>query len=684
MRFVCDSCHAQYMISDEKVGPAGVRVRCKKCGHIITVKRVAESAPTPAAPERDQTEVMSNPLANLEGDASSAPTDSGALTDAAAAASPQPSAPFSASELDDEIGQAFDSVLGGRGSSSIPVPAAEGTVTDPNLTMPMAAAGAPAGGLVVSGAEDPDRLATRVMDLAQYANLSRAGASDLVSAASRGNGATEAATKTTDWYVAINDRQLGPFDIDAVREHWDKGELTPDSLVWRAGFGDWKPLSTVGELANLVAPVPRAPPAGATAAGAQLPWQVGKDNGAAAGPAAAAASADAKAEPEWKPSAASALASLVEEEIKALTKPTPKRGPEPLGVGEERPAKKGLLDLPEAASEMTAPGRPPAELTPSARRRAPETIESGPMAAGSPYAAEEVSRPRPRARATTEASAPWRRDRSSRALILAIFGGFLAAGGLVALTLVLVLRSPSRPAETVEMPPPPAGMARQPTVPAPAASPPAPNEPGPSRAPEVSAPAAPAAADPAAPAAAARSAEPKVATTKKAPREASAAPSPKPAAEPRALAAKKAARDDEPDPPRKSKVDDAFEELFGRREEEPERPAAKPKRSVFVPPAVGTPSKESLSQADIMQVVLSQKPAIATCVKQYQEKNPGEHGTIVMKWTIRNDGRTTGVRCDTDDFAGSVLDKCLAGAIKTWQFPAYSGAPQTIPFPFKF
>ncbi|MBL8933563.1 MAG: zinc-ribbon domain-containing protein, partial [Archangium sp.] len=27
MRFVCESCRAQYMINDEKVGPKGVKVR---------------------------------------------------------------------------------------------------------------------------------------------------------------------------------------------------------------------------------------------------------------------------------------------------------------------------------------------------------------------------------------------------------------------------------------------------------------------------------------------------------------------------------------------------------------------------------------------------------------------------------------------------------------------------------
>src|SRR5512133_3509521 len=56
MKFTCDSCSAQYMISDEKVGPNGVKVRCKKCGNVIVVRRVADggaakpAAAAPAAP----------------------------------------------------------------------------------------------------------------------------------------------------------------------------------------------------------------------------------------------------------------------------------------------------------------------------------------------------------------------------------------------------------------------------------------------------------------------------------------------------------------------------------------------------------------------------------------------------------------------------------------------------------
>jgi len=49
MRFACDGCDAKYMISDDKVGPGGVKVRCKKCGHLILVRREELEMESPGA-----------------------------------------------------------------------------------------------------------------------------------------------------------------------------------------------------------------------------------------------------------------------------------------------------------------------------------------------------------------------------------------------------------------------------------------------------------------------------------------------------------------------------------------------------------------------------------------------------------------------------------------------------------
>src|SRR6266498_657973 len=100
MKFTCDNCNAQYMISDEKVGPTGVKVRCKKCGNVVVVRRAVEVAAEAPAP-------------------------------VAAAAS-------AGNGLDVELGQAFDTAFGD--------PPAEGASPDLGKTQAM-------------GAEDESRIA---------------------------------------------------------------------------------------------------------------------------------------------------------------------------------------------------------------------------------------------------------------------------------------------------------------------------------------------------------------------------------------------------------------------------------------------------------------------------------------------------------------------------------------------
>lgn len=42
MKFYCDSCNAKYLIGDEKVEGKVLRIRCKKCGHVIEVRGPAQ------------------------------------------------------------------------------------------------------------------------------------------------------------------------------------------------------------------------------------------------------------------------------------------------------------------------------------------------------------------------------------------------------------------------------------------------------------------------------------------------------------------------------------------------------------------------------------------------------------------------------------------------------------------
>jgi predicted Zn finger-like uncharacterized protein len=46
------------------------------------------------------------------------------------------------------------------------------------------------------------------------------------------------------WYVGISGTPFGPASLDAIREKCRSGEIHADSLVWRDGQGEWKPLRT--------------------------------------------------------------------------------------------------------------------------------------------------------------------------------------------------------------------------------------------------------------------------------------------------------------------------------------------------------------------------------------------------------------------------------------------------------
>ena len=54
--------------------------------------------------------------------------------------------------------------------------------------------------------------------------------------------------------MAINEKQTGPLTLEKVKEHWDRGEISPDSLCWRAGYDDWMPVSEVKMLNSVLAP----------------------------------------------------------------------------------------------------------------------------------------------------------------------------------------------------------------------------------------------------------------------------------------------------------------------------------------------------------------------------------------------------------------------------------------------
>jgi membrane protease subunit (stomatin/prohibitin family) len=58
------------------------------------------------------------------------------------------------------------------------------------------------------------------------------------------------------FYVGVNGAQAGPFDAGALAAKVRSGEITRQTLVWKAGMSEWIPAERVPELQSLFASVP--------------------------------------------------------------------------------------------------------------------------------------------------------------------------------------------------------------------------------------------------------------------------------------------------------------------------------------------------------------------------------------------------------------------------------------------
>jgi predicted Zn finger-like uncharacterized protein len=710
MRFVCDSCRAQYMISDDKVGPKGVKVRCKKCGHTITVRPAGAPAAKDPAPEA----VPASPPAT-NGVGKEAESPAAALP--ASLGTPPEGGLFTDVE-EDEIGAVFDQVLS-SGTHKLP-------------------------------ASEAAEAAAREASAETVRKLAEAEAEPTKEEA-RPNAAAH------EWYVAIDEKQVGPFSVEKVKDLWDRGELGPDSLCWRSGFSDWIPMSEATELASVLAPRPSKPVivapepvSGSAPTVPSGPVQSAFSAGKASRGDSAQASAASEEPVGWKPSAASVLASLVKEENEALAKPPPTPAP---ALGKEPVSQSRLLDVPIAPPEpvsspslrgadamMAAPVAPVAQVPYGTQPGVPyptPPVQQAPYVPPPQYA-QPMAAPYPQQPAYAPAYPPPQAvvqggGKSKTGIMVAAAAAFLfVAGGAVVYFVSSGNRADAPPPSQVAaaqpantgmppMPPPPAAVAQNTPPPAPAnpaaAAPAAAPATAPAAGPGTAVAAVPAnpAAAPAAAPGTAPAAVPGTAVAA-APANPAAAPTPAPAAAPAVEPAKPAeppaavakvdrtttprrpssgsARREEPEerpqparaerPSSRESDSDDFDELFGTKPSKPEPRQPEVRPSTYVPPEPGGSMPERLQQSDIMAVVLANKPAIVKCVNEQKKKDPTLSGKLVMRWTIQTSGKTTGVSCRTDEFRSTYMASCISGLIKSWSFPRHKKQGEPIDFPFTF
>ena len=719
MRFTCGECNAQYMISDDKVGGKGVRVRCKKCGNIVTVRPKSEGEPT--EPEREDTQV------------SDAPDDS--LPEKTTVDQPEDQAEgFNVG--DEEIGDALDSFLGDEG---------EDEDFDDEEDRP-----------------DFDRQATRVFSVDEMQKVQeereqaeqeaeeRQGISDLYQSAQAdeqeasgempaeeppaADEPSEEDREKVEWYAAVDEQQVGPMSITEIGTRWEQGEFDAETLVWKTGFDDWLPIFEVNELKFLVADQEQeAPPAEEEADREEMEeeereeasgwgddtWseeeeeqeegQADSDEGFYDEDDAlseASSAAFAGADVDWKPSAVAELNALAEEELASLKPP-----PDPEPEEEQLPFGEDLSSLPdvedaegsgevaemddgdssiigqiaaeeEAAAKLAEEERAAEEKRQEEARKKQEEEE---------LAAQEAARREREAEKRERAAPPPEQVIPPRASIPKWALGVMGGSGLVIVILLgfiaYKLASGSsddevKPKEEPIPPPSAAGVHTPPTGPAEA-------KPTPTPAPTPPAPT---------PTEVAKTTDtppkPEVAETVKDEKKADKPPKRKPPVSKKKKKKKKVAEkpkevappppEPEPKPPpsRKRKKsgslldfedEAAFSSVTGSEGKDPIKKPPPPPPKKELPP---------LSNADVLGVMRQHIAEFKACNRKQKEIDPSVKGKMVVSFIVSPTGKVSTVKVTTKQFKKTFVATCISKVIRQLSFPKFGGKPKKVPFPF--
>ncbi len=569
MEFVCGNCSAKYMVSDDKVGSSGLKVRCRKCSAAIEVLPpgyLPERAEDPVVSSSDLGEAVD--IGELMGSDSKSDDENLLGID------------------EDELGAVFDEALG---VSTEPTVASE-EVESPIIVDPI----------------DDDGEETQV----------------------------DPELAPDGWYIGLDDQQLGPFALERLKEMWKSAEIGPDALCWRDGMGDWVPISTIKPLFSAIAPqVPRPIVMGTARWGESPPASSAPTSPFRVSTLPQPSRPGLRGEPpiaqsgdfNWKPSAGSALASLVKEEMQAITNPT------------------------DASTSANSSFGSPSRFEPPPTAPRFQSISEGGGAAATAYKAPS----------------------SGRFLIV---GASVAVGALVLALIGVVFWVVSRPPTVVVTAPPetpaaspaiqgqvPSGQATQVPPDGGLAAEAAPSEGG-------------AGSQKAKEGGARRDRErapPRASGDRKQSGEASRDSTPS------------------QNSPRGQEADDFDTVFGGgRKTEKPKETNADKPLGGYIPPAPGQGSvdiKDTLGRSDIMEVVLASKTTLQKCVDEQHIREPNvPKGTLLMQWTILTSGKVTKVQVLSEGFKDSYIAGCMSGVISGWVFPRHLVQGEPIKFPFKF
>lgn len=110
----------------------------------------------------------------------------------------------------------------------------------------------------------------------------------------------------------------------------------------------------------------------------------------------------------------------------------------------------------------------------------------------------------------------------------------------------------------------------------------------------------------------------------------------------------------------------------------------KSKLSKLKDPVPTKASEGQVSQAEIETILNAKKTDFFKCYGQVLQRNPQAQGSVLISFTILNQGQTAKVEVSRTDINDSQFKSCLTEVVARTQFKSFTGAPITMVFPLKF
>lgn len=101
-------------------------------------------------------------------------------------------------------------------------------------------------------------------------------------------------------------------------------------------------------------------------------------------------------------------------------------------------------------------------------------------------------------------------------------------------------------------------------------------------------------------------------------------------------------------------------------------------------PIPNKPNDSQLSQIDIENLLNSKKTDFFKCYGQVLQRNAQAQGSVLIGFTILNQGQTAKVEISRSDIDDLHFKACLVEVVARTQFKGFTGPPITTVFPLKF